>query len=169
MASNYETLAPSALTGNSDSRKSVIVQQNAGDQIRLVDCSSAREEITERDLKSTLRQAETFNGSREIGGALCYRGKSLIQILESPQKDMLPLYARIWDDPRHHSIRLINISTTRERYCQQWAMEWLSLPVGGDLAVWRLSNYRRRSLSSSGVGLAIFKQIISRLKSRRRQ
>lgn len=154
---------------NSNSRKSVIVQRNDEDQIRLVYCSSAREEITEADLKSIMRQAETFNGSRDIGGVLCYGGGSFIQILEGPEKDVLQLYARILDDPRHHSIRLINISITRQRCFRQWAMGWLSLPVDGDLAVWKLANYRQRSLPSSGVGLAIFKEIISRLKSRRRQ
>lgn len=92
---------------------------------RLLYVSTAADAVTDDDLRQILESSRSNNSKAGITGVLCGSGSHFIQVLEGPENDLIQLYSRIIDDPRHYDCVLIGIAPVAERMFQQWAMGYL--------------------------------------------
>ena len=92
---------------------------------RLLYVSTAADSVTEEDLRHILESSRSHNARAGITGVLCGSARHFIQVLEGPENNLIQLYARIIDDPRHYDCVLIGIAPVVERMFQQWAMGYL--------------------------------------------
>jgi hypothetical protein len=112
---------------------------------RLLYLSSSSEMLSEDHLREILDQSRKNNEKLGITGVLCVGGGHFIQVLEGNECDLIRLYSRIIDDPRHHDSVLIGIAPIRARMFQQWSMGYIqkSLEAMSDRRA-QLFEYRSR-------------------------
>lgn len=92
---------------------------------RLLYVSTAADSVTEEDLRHILESSRSHNARAGITGVLCASARHFIQVLEGPENNLIQLYGKILDDPRHYDCVLIGIAPVVERMFQQWAMGYL--------------------------------------------
>lgn len=86
--------------------------------------SIAREGLELKDLDDILEEAVAENSKRNITGCLIYHNKSFVQILEGEKKDVLHIYDKIKNDPRHYSVTLLWENPVENRFFQEWNMAY---------------------------------------------
>ena len=84
--------------------------------------------VDEEDYLEILAKSRANNPRGRITGLLCAGGGQFVQVLEGPQKNVLELYTRILDDPRHYDSVLIGVNYLPERLFSEWAMGYISNP-----------------------------------------
>lgn len=90
---------------------------------QLVYRSKATNVFSQNELLDLLEKARGFNTGRSITGILLYGYNHFIQLLEGDDEVVRELYFhRIYHDPRHHSLRILQESFIKERLFSQWAM-----------------------------------------------
>jgi Sensors of blue-light using FAD len=103
--------------------------------LRLLYTSTARADLSEKDLADILATAKSRNAAGDITGVLTYRAGRFAQILEGPELNVLEKYVEIARDERHSSVMLITIATTTERRFEGWHMGGIleaKVPVLGE-------------------------------------
>lgn len=75
------------------------------------------------DLRTICEAAQTKNASLDITGALYTEGSLVLQILEGPVNNVVPLAQVISADPRHQDFTLLNCWTITERRFGAWRMK----------------------------------------------
>lgn len=89
--------------------------------------SKAKPQITEEEIESILSTAKNFNKTKNISGALLFRGGMFLQLLEGDRTEVEALYAKIEKDPRHtHVIKFFGL-TGSKRLFSEWSMAYKSL------------------------------------------
>lgn len=66
--------------------------------------STASKDISMQEINNLLEQSKKENSGRNIKGLLLYSEGNFLQILEGEKKQVLQLYGKITEDPRHHTI-----------------------------------------------------------------
>lgn len=96
----------------------------SGKLITLSYVSRATQEMGMLALMRLISQAVFHN--KEIGatGVLFYENQQFGQILEGHESDILNLWEKIKQDPRHHEIKLIGIEEIKRRKFPQWSMRF---------------------------------------------
>lgn len=92
---------------------------------RLLYLSSGSENLSADQLRQILDQSRKNNEKKDITGVLCAGGGHFIQVLEGIESDLIRLYSKIIDDPRHHDAALIGIAPIDSRMFQQWSMGYI--------------------------------------------
>lgn len=90
----------------------------------LVYGSSAVSTFSDADLAELLSQCRVLNEARGITGLLLYRGGRFVQFLEGPEAEVRALYAKIQQDPRHTSPRILNEGHPTHRQFKDWTMAY---------------------------------------------
>ena len=73
------------------------------------------------ELEGILRKAREWNEAHEITGLLIYRFNKVfrrgnfLQIIEGPKKSILSAWERISNDPRHHTITVLEDGQFQDR------------------------------------------------------
>ena len=95
--------------------------------IQLVYASAAAAPFTRSQLHDLLARARKFNSSVGVTGLLLYHKLSFFQILEGPENEITPLYARIERDPRHNRVLLLSKKHTEGRNFGTWSMGFVDV------------------------------------------
>ena len=95
--------------------------------IQLVYASAATAPFTRSQLRDLLSQSRKFNSGVGITGLLLYHKLSFFQILEGPENEVTPLYARIERDPRHNRVLLLSKKHVKERNFGAWSMGFVDV------------------------------------------
>ena len=88
--------------------------------LQLIYLSQETAPLTSRELTELVAHSSRANEPRRITGALYYGGGLFIQAIEGYQSDVLRLYTKILDDPRHEDVELIAIRPIKERSFAAW-------------------------------------------------
>lgn len=78
-------------------------------------------------LISLLNDARAFNLSHDITGLLLHREDSFLQVIEGSRRDVLELYERIKQDPRHQRVETLFEDFIEEREFSDWQMGFIEL------------------------------------------
>ncbi|MHA7815466.1 MAG: BLUF domain-containing protein [Pseudohaliea sp.] len=84
--------------------------------------------VDEGDFLEILAQSRANNPAERISGLLRAGGGQFVQVLEGPQKNVLQLYTRILEDPRHYDSVLIGVNYLPGRLFSEWAMGYITNP-----------------------------------------
>lgn len=100
------------------------------DLYHLVYLSAATAEFSEDDLSDILKASRRNNQRRGITGMLLYSDGGFIQALEGPKEEVLDLYEKIEQDPRHsNAIKLLD-GPIEERDFSEWEMGFQKVDAG---------------------------------------
>lgn len=81
------------------------------------------------DLVGILEDARLRNQQRQITGLLLHDQGVFVQLLEGPADQLNTLWVSLSQDPRHHSIKLLDRRPLRKRRFGNWSMGF----AGSDL------------------------------------
>lgn len=95
--------------------------------LRLLYTSQASEDLTEADVLDILKKSRGNNEQTRVTGILCYSKLDFIQVLEGPEKNVLSLYTKIVEDPRHQRCKLVSIDLSDRRIFERWSMGYISV------------------------------------------
>ncbi|MEX1199989.1 MAG: BLUF domain-containing protein [Methylophaga sp.] len=95
--------------------------------LRLLYTSQAREDLTEADVLDILKKSRSNNEQTRVTGILCYSKRDFIQVLEGPEKNVLSLYTKIVEDPRHQRCKLVSIDLSDRRIFERWSMGYINV------------------------------------------
>lgn len=84
--------------------------------------SSATAPVSEDDIAAILLKSRANNRRLGLTGALMYRGKRFIQILEGPDEVVRARFDLIAADPRHRDVHIIRELQIRDRQFPEWTM-----------------------------------------------
>lgn len=90
--------------------------------IQLIYVSAETTPFTSKQLRDLLTQSRAANQSRGLTGMLLYHQRTFMQLLEGEPLDVLNLYRRLEQDPRHTDIRLLLRQSISERTFPDWSM-----------------------------------------------
>lgn len=98
------------------------------DLYNLVYLSKATDQFSEdEDLSDILRASRKNNRARDVTGMLLYSDGGFIQALEGPKDEVMDLYEKIDEDPRHaHTVKLVD-GPIEERNFPDWKMGFKSV------------------------------------------
>ena len=86
--------------------------------------------LSPRDIDQIVETSQSNNPDRDITGMLMASGELFYQLLEGPKDQIDTLYARIYEDPRHEQILLLESEVGNfERICPDWAMQKIDLSL----------------------------------------
>lgn len=94
---------------------------------RLVYVSTAREGIRSEDIGKILDVSQSNNHERLITGFLAHNGRHFMQALEGERAEVLEIYNRIVDDPRHFGVVQILGEEAVDRAFPEWAMNYFRI------------------------------------------
>jgi|GEM_PF-5935096 len=89
---------------------------------RIAYVSSASEELSLDDFRKIEEISVRNNRMQEIYGVLVTDGRRIIQVLEGQRNSIEQLMEKIYNDPRHHSVKIFAEDTTEEISFKQWFM-----------------------------------------------
>lgn len=95
--------------------------------LRLLYTSQARIDLTEAEVLDILSKSREYNQMARVSGILCYSKRDFIQVLEGPEKNVLNLYNKIIEDPRHQQCKLVSIDLTDKRIFESWSMGYINV------------------------------------------
>jgi hypothetical protein len=90
--------------------------------LRLIYTSHATVPFDAAAVESLLVKARRNNYDSGISGLLSFSHGHFLQVLEGPETEVLPLYARILQDRRHRDCVIISIQLARLRLFPNWRM-----------------------------------------------
>lgn len=93
--------------------------------IRALYLSRARPGLDENDIRRILEVSRANNAALGITGVLCGGRNDFIQVLEGPETNLIKLYSRILDDPRHSDCTLLSIAPIETRMFNDWSMGYV--------------------------------------------
>lgn len=89
---------------------------------RIVYISTAAISFSDKELEALLEVARKKNVQREITGLLILKGRSFLQCLEGPKKEVLEIFNTIKEDKRHNSIVQVIAEEDTQRLFPDWSM-----------------------------------------------
>ena len=86
--------------------------------------------LSPQDIDQIVETSQANNPDRNVTGMLMASGDLFYQLLEGPKDQIDILYARIYEDPRHEQIVLLESEVGNfERICPDWAMQKIDLSL----------------------------------------
>ena len=89
---------------------------------QLVYVSNRKASCTATEIERILTSCKKNNATRDITGVLLYSQTKFIQYLEGDAKEILSLYERIKEDPRHEKVVMVTYGPIKERLFPSWQM-----------------------------------------------
>jgi Sensors of blue-light using FAD. len=90
--------------------------------VRLIYASRPAEDFCEADLEAILEESRRLNKRDSITGILCHSGNSFLQWIEGPRESVNALHRRLLDNPKHHSLILLEYGYIHRRDFADWSM-----------------------------------------------
>jgi hypothetical protein len=90
----------------------------------LVYVSTAAKPMRDEDLEKILEVSRPHNKKLSITGLLLYKEENFMQFLEGPKEAVLELLGKIKEDPRHHSLIVLEQQVHSERQFASWSMSF---------------------------------------------
>lgn len=117
-------------------------------------------------LKKILEQSRSNNEKKQITGVLCAGGGHFVQVLEGKEPDLIRLYSKILDDPRHHDCAIIGLAPIDERMFDKWSMGFIE-KSSEDVALRRLQllDYRLHQYQGDVI-MSALKAFLSMLREK---
>lgn len=91
--------------------------------IRLLYFSTARADLTRRDVDGIVAHAATKNKGLGVTGALAYNGRNFCQVLEGPEDVVHELVMTIEADRRHSGFKILDEKEIDKPYFADWSMQ----------------------------------------------
>lgn len=92
--------------------------------LQIIYASAATAPMSDEDLGALLAQSRDKNAHHDITGMLVYDNGSFLQVIEGPEDEITPLFARIQQDERHDRVRMLSTKAVTEREFGDWAMAY---------------------------------------------
>jgi hypothetical protein len=89
---------------------------------QLVYVSNRKASCTIKEIEHILNSCKKNNASRNITGVLLYSQTQFIQYLEGEAKEILGLYEKIKEDPRHEKTVMVSFGPIHTRLFPSWQM-----------------------------------------------
>ncbi len=89
---------------------------------QLVYVSVRNASCTDNEIQKILDSSIRNNGKIDITGVLLYSDKKFLQCLEGEYKEIISLYDKIKEDPRHQNVILLSLFSIKERSFPSWQM-----------------------------------------------
>lgn len=89
---------------------------------QLLYVSQRAADFTTQDFTQMLDRARAFNDENNLTGMLMHSDTHFFQYLEGERDDVLALYKKIKNDPRHHSVITISSGNIEHRAFSEWSM-----------------------------------------------
>jgi len=93
----------------------------------LVYASAAVRPFNPNDLSELLGTARRNNERVGVTGILLYHEGSFLQLLEGTRDDVLQIYAKVRQDPRHWRVSVVREGPVEARRFSSWSMGFVSL------------------------------------------
>ena len=93
--------------------------------VRLVYTSSITEGFSANEIESILESARKNNAEKSVTGLLCFDRNLFLQCLEGSRTAVNKIYHNILNDPRHHSIIMLDYKEILEREFSEWTMGYI--------------------------------------------
>ena len=90
--------------------------------IRLIYASTAKDTVDLNEFKAILQQAQTNNHRSDLTGMLAFNSKIFLQALEGSRNQVNELYAKLIQDPRHHTVTVLGYKEIEQRHWANWSM-----------------------------------------------
>ena len=94
----------------------------SGDYYQIIYVSAASEHFDESGLPELLKNARATNEKLGITGMLLFHQRSFIQVITGPERAVRALYAKVEQDPRHTSARVLFQGPVDQRSFDDWSM-----------------------------------------------
>ncbi len=104
----------------------------------LVYRSVANESFELPEILSMLSKAKDYNAEHGITGCLLYHNSQFLQLLEGEKEEVELLFQKILQDPRHHSIEVIENDESDVRLFNTWSMAFYDYGQNGLSAHFKL-------------------------------
>jgi hypothetical protein len=89
---------------------------------QLVYVSSRKSTCSDQEIEKILSACQKNNPHVEATGVLLYSKDKFIQYLEGDSKQLLALFDKIKQDPRHEQVRMISYGPIQEKAFPSWHM-----------------------------------------------
>lgn len=93
--------------------------------LRLVYLSAATPTNDGDSIQSILRASSVHNPLAGITGLLCSSRSHFLQVIEGPEQEVIALYGRVSQDPRHRNPVLLSIELVADRLFAGWSMAYI--------------------------------------------
>lgn len=102
---------------------------------QLIYASASSTPMQADDLEDLLERAQHKNAAAGITGALVYVDGCFLQVLEGLAEPVRQLMERIYRDPRHEAVTLLQAQEVAEARFAQWTMAYVSA-TSAQVAQW---------------------------------
>lgn len=89
--------------------------------------SKSTTKLHDVDLQNILDTAILNNAANDITGCLIYHNSCFVQILEGNESDLMQLFEKIKEDPRHKEVTLLWENDVDKRTFDNWNMAYYQL------------------------------------------
>jgi len=89
---------------------------------QLIYLSYRTEKCTNDEIDKILTISIKKNETKNVTGILLYSDTIFIQVLEGQKDEILAIYDKIKQDPRHTKVVMISLRTIQNRYFPSWQM-----------------------------------------------
>jgi hypothetical protein len=89
---------------------------------QLVYVSSRKSTCSDQEIEKILSACQKNNPHAEATGVLLYSKDKFIQYLEGDSKQLLALFDKIKQDPRHEQVKMISYGPIQEKAFPSWHM-----------------------------------------------
>lgn len=93
----------------------------------LIYVSSSVSLMDGQQLLEILRASHKNNAEQSVTGMLLYKGGNFMQVLEGPKENVIKIFEKIQNDPRHKDIMVIAEDEIDERQFSEWKMAFANL------------------------------------------
>lgn len=97
---------------------------------------------SDRQMERILENARHRNSIQNITGCLIHFSGGFIQLIEGEKDDVLDLFEKIKEDPRHEEVNLFSQDVIKERSFPDWGMLYLNAD-GTNATTYELENFKR--------------------------
>jgi len=89
---------------------------------RLAYISTARPDLTAKEVESIVEEARVRNQAQDITGLLVFNGTNFLQVIEGPGPNLLGVFDSICRDDRHEGVVRVHAEHEVDRAFSDWSM-----------------------------------------------
>lgn len=94
---------------------------------QLIYISRTQKKMPLDQIEALVAHSQAANARRDISGALMFVGQHFMQLLEGELSDIVLLFERIRQDPRHTYVHCLYCKNVNKRLHPKWGMRLLEL------------------------------------------
>ncbi len=90
--------------------------------VRLVYISQPTDQFQADDIEKILVSAQANNRAKFVTGMLVFNSNLFLQVLEGGPEQVNGIFSKIFKDPRHRKVQLVNYGPIKKRLFADWSM-----------------------------------------------